>query len=297
MAPGGVVRYGNTMLTRRVLIPVLATVVVLAVAVGVYVAANPPDTTYEFQVRDAVSGNWVWDATFRLQGRVIRSHFQSDRGPRPQLFTGLEPGEATLEISAPSYVAQTVAVTLKRGANRLAEPIELVGHELPDLNGWVVFEQREGNDLVQELRPVSSAGPAVVNHPALDLWIGARISVQMIDGAPAREETEAGATRGAGLYRGKLQWRWDAVPETVFRYSASIPGAEIETNADPYWVIDYLIVVPDPTAAESGEIDRVMEQIWDLPPEAIAGHLEPYENAGTLTAYRFTSWNVKGLGS
>ena len=56
------------MLTRRVLIPVLAIVVVLAVAVAVYVAANPPDTTYEFEVRDAVSGNWVWDATFRLQG-------------------------------------------------------------------------------------------------------------------------------------------------------------------------------------------------------------------------------------
>jgi hypothetical protein len=285
------------MLTRRVVIPVLAIAVVLAVAAVVYAATNPPDTTYEFVVRDAVSKNWVWDATFRLQGRVIRSHLQSDQGPRPQVFTRLAPGEATLEISAPSYVAQTVAVALKRGANRLAEPIELVGYELPDLSGWVIFEQREGNDLVQELRPVSSAGPAVVNHPALDLWIGARISVQVIDGTPAREETEAGAARGEELYRGKLQWQWDAAPETVFRYRASIPGAEIKANADPYWVIDYLIVVPSPTAAESAEIDRIMEQIWDLPPEAIAAHLEPYENAGTLTSYRFTSWNVKGVGA
>ena len=285
------------MLTRRVLIPMLAIVAVLAVAAVVYVATNPPDTTYEFSVRDAVSENWVWDATFRLQGRVIRSHLQSDRGPRPQVFTKLAPGAATLEISAPSYVAQTVAVALKRGANRLAEPIELVGYELPDLSGWVIFEQREGNDLVQELRPVSSAGPAVVNHPALDLWIGARISVQVIDGAPAREETEAGAARGEELYRGKLQWQWDAAPETVFRYSGSIPGAEIKANADPYWVIDYLIVVPSPTATESAEIDRIMEQIWDLPPEAIAAHLEPYENAGTLTSYRFTSWNVTGVGA
>ena len=40
-----------------------------------------------------------------------------------------------------------------------------------------------------------------------------------------------------------------------------------------------------------------MEQIWDLPPEAIAAHLEPYENAGTLTSYRFTSWNVTGVGA
>ena len=80
------------MLTRRVVIPVLAIAVVLAVAAVVYAATNPPDTTYEFVVRDAVSKNWVWDATFRLQGRVIRSHLQSDQGPRPQVFTRLAAG-------------------------------------------------------------------------------------------------------------------------------------------------------------------------------------------------------------
>ena len=124
---------------RRVLIASLAAAAVLAVAAAVYVASNPVDTTYEFVVRDAVSGNWVWDATFRLQGRVIRSHFQSDRGPRPQVFTRLQPGPAELEISAPSYVAQTIPVTLKRGANRLAEPVELVGSEIPDLAEWIVL--------------------------------------------------------------------------------------------------------------------------------------------------------------
>ena len=282
---------------RRVLIAVLAGAAVLAVAAAGYLAANRPDTTYEFVVRDAVSKNWVWDATFRLQGRVIRSHFQSDRGPRPQRFTRLEPGAATLEVSAPSYVARTVAVTLRRGANRRAEPIELLGYEIPDLAEWVIFEERAGNDLVQELRPVSSAGPAVVNHPALDLWLGARISVQVIDGVPVREETAAGASRGRELYRGRLRWQWDAAPETTFRYRASIPGSEIEANADPYWVIDYLIVVPDPTAADSREIARIMEPIWDLPPAALAAHLAPHEQAGILTAYRFTSWNVAGTGS
>ena len=45
----------KNMLTRRVLIPVLAIVVVLAVAATVYLATNSPDTTYEFVVRDAVS--------------------------------------------------------------------------------------------------------------------------------------------------------------------------------------------------------------------------------------------------
>ena len=279
---------------RRVLIAVLAAALVSAVAAVVYVAGNPADTTYEFVVRDAVSGNWVWDASFRLQGRVIRSHLQSDRGPRPQVFTRLQPGQAELEISAPSYQALTIPVTLKRGANRLAEPLELVGLEIPDLAEWIVFEQWEGNELIQQLRPVSSAGPAVTNHPALDLWIGARISVQVKDGVPVREETVAGAARGEELYRGKLQWNWDATPETTFRYSATIPGAEIEANSAPYWVIDYLIVVPDPTAADAGEIDRIMEQAWELPPEAIATRLEQHEQAGTLSAYQFTSWNVAG---
>lgn len=282
---------------RRVLIPALAGAGALAAAAAVYVAANPRDTTYEFVVRDAVSKNWVWDATFRLQGRVIRSHFQSDQGPRPQVFTRLRPGAATLEVSAPSYVPRTIPVTLRRGANRRAEPIELLGYEIPDLGGWVVFEERAGAGLVAELRPVSAAGPAVVNHPALDLWLGARISVQVIAGAPARQETAAGASRGAELYRGRLQWRWDAAPETTFRYRAAIPGAEIKANADPYWVIDYLIVVPNPTAPAAADLDRILEPIWDLPPTAIADYLAPYESAGALTAYRFTSWNVAGSGA
>ena len=279
---------------RRGLIAALAAAAVLAVAAAVYVAGNPVDTTYEFVVRDAVSGNWVWDATFRLQGRVIRSHFQSDRGARPQVFTRLQPGQATLEISAPSYQTQTIPVTLKRGENRLAEPVELVGREIPELAQWIIFESWEGGDLVQELRPVSAAGPAVTNHPTLDLWIGARVSVQVQEGVPVREETDTGAARGEELFRGKLQWRWDAAPETTFRYGAAIPGAEIAASSAPYWVIDYLIVVPDPTVAGGGEIDRIMEQAWDMPPEEIAARLAPHEQAGTLTAYQFTSWNVAG---
>ena len=279
---------------RRLLITVLAAAAVLAVAAAVYLAGDPSDTTYEFVVRDKVSGNWVWDATFRLQGRVIRSHLQSDRGPRPQVFTRLQPGAATLEISAPSYVAQTIPVTLKRGANRLDAPVELVGYEIPDLAEWIIFERWESGNIVQELRPVSAAGPAVTNHPVMDLWVGARVTVQVQEGVPVRAETDTGAERGEELYRGKLQWTWDAAPETTFRYGAAIPGAEIKASSSPYWVIDYLVVVPDPIEAEAGEIDRIMEQVWDLPPEEIASRLEPHRKAGTLTAYEFTSWNVPG---
>jgi hypothetical protein len=285
------------MKTRRVLIPVLVVVVIAAVAVVVYVTMNPVDTTLEFEVRDAVSKNWVWDASFGLQDRVIRSYFQSDRGPVPQVFTHLKPGEAILEIGAPSYVSQTIPVHLKRGENRLAEPIDLVGYEIPDLARWIIFEDRVGNDIVQEIRPVSSEGPAVLNHPCLDLWIGARVSVQIYDGLPAQEETEEGSQRGEELYKGILDWEWDAVPETTFRYSSFIPGSQIKANSDPYWVIDYLIVVPDPRKISREEVDRIMDKAWELPPEAIKTYLEPYKNEGTLTPYVFTSWNVEGARS
>jgi hypothetical protein len=185
-------------------------------------------------------------------------------------------------------------VPLKRGENRLDEPVDLVGYEIPDLVKWIIFEDRVGNDIVQEIRPVSSEGPAVLNHPCLDLWIGARISVQVYDGLPAQEETEEGSVRGEELYKGILDWQWDATPETTFRYSSSIPGSQIKANSDPYWVIDYLIVVPDPRKISPEELDRIMEEAWDLPAEAIQAYLEPYKNDGLLTPYVFTSWNVEG---
>jgi hypothetical protein len=285
------------MKTRRVLIPVLIIAAIVAVAVVVYATMNPVDTTLRFEVRDAVSKNWVFDATFDLQGRVIRSYFQSDRGPVPQVFTHLKPGEATLEISAPYYVPQKRTVNLKRGENRLAEPIDLLGYEIPDLARWIVFEERVGNDIVQEIRPVSAEGPAVLNHPCLDLWIGARISVQIYDGLPAQEETEEGSVRGEELYKGILDWEWDATPETTFRYSSTIPGSQIKANSDPYWVIDYLIVVPDPRKITREEVEQIMDKAWDLPPEAIKTYLEPYKNEGKLTPYVFTSWNVEGESS
>jgi len=284
------------MKTRRILIPVLVVVIIVAVAVVVYLTMNPVDTILEFQVRDAVSKDWVWDATFRLQDRAIRSHFQSDRGPVTQTFTHLEPGEATLEISAPSYVSQTISVPLKRGENR-RETIDLVGYEIPDLTKWIIFEDRVGNDIVQEIRPVSSEGPAVLNHPCLDLWIGARVSVQIYDGLPVQDETEEGSGRGEELYKGVLEWEWDALPETTFRYSSFIPGSQIKANSDPYWVIDYLIIVPDPRKISREEIEEIMKKTWDLPPEGIEAYLEPYENEGKFTPYVFTSWNVEGVSS
>jgi hypothetical protein len=118
--------------------------------------------------------------------------------------------------------------------------------------------------------------------------------VQTYDGLPAQEETEEGSERGEELFKGVLEWEWDPLPETSFRYSSVIPGSRIAANSDPYWVIDYLIVVPDPRKISREELDLIMEKAWELPPETISDYLEPYSAEGKLTPYVFTSWNVQG---
>jgi hypothetical protein len=279
---------------KKALVPLAVIVVLAVVAVAVYVAMNPVDTTLEFQVRDAVSKAWVYDASFRLEGRLIRSHFQSDQGPGVQRFTHLSPGKARLEIAAPFYQPAARDLALKRGANRLQEPIDLVGLELPELKSFIMFEDLAGSDVQVEIRPVSNAGPAVVNHPCLDLWIGARMTVQMKKGLPVQEETEEGSVRGEELFRGRLEWKFDTYPETVFRYSAVIPGAKIKPSKAPYRVVDYLVVLPHPLAIGREELESIMEKTWSLKPEAVEQYLRPYQEQGKLRVEVFTSWNVKG---
>jgi hypothetical protein len=279
---------------KKALVPLAIVIVLAIVAVVVYLAMNPVDTTLEFVVRDAVSKAWVYDASFRLEGRLIRSHFQSDQGPEPQRFTRLKPGRATLEISAPSYQPVSRELTLKRGANRLEEPIEVVGLELPELKGFIMFEDLAGSDVQVGIRPVSNAGPAVLNHPCLDLWVGARLTVQLKNGLPVQEETEVGSTRGEELFRGRLEWKFDPYPETVFRYSALIPGAKIKPSKAPYRVVDYLVVLPRPAAASKQELEAIMEKAWSLKPEEVEAYLRPYQEQGKLRVEVFTSWNVKG---
>jgi hypothetical protein len=283
--------------TRRMLIFALLVVILVAVPTVVYLAMNPVDTSLELQVRDAVSRNWIWDATFRLQDRVIRAFYQSDRGTIPFTFTRLKPGEAVLEIEAPQYVPVSIPLRLKRGVNRIEEPIDLVGYEIAGLEKWIIFEKKVGNDIVQQLRPVSVDGPAILNHPCLNLWIGARVSVMVRNGMPVQHATEQLADRGHELFKGRIMWEWDATPETAFRYSSRIPGAEIQANSDPYWVVDYLIIVPDPRKISASEVESIMQEAWKLPLEALPAYLDPFRRAGAFAPYVFTSWNVEGAGS
>jgi len=249
-------------------------------ALAVFLLMARFDTTLEFSFRDSVSKQWVWDSTARLQDRLILAFFQSDAGPVPFVFSRLKPGSWTLGISAPGYIPASVPVKLRRGANLLPQPIEMVGFEIPNLQRFYVFEQLDGGDIVCQLRPVGADGRAVVNHPCLPLWVETRVAVHVKDGKPVTEPMDAGGARGAELFRGHLDWRWDPAPETSFRYSIRIPGGRMVPDPSLYRVIE-----PD-------EVERLMEKAPALPDfGAIKAYLD---RAGKGILYFFdTSWNVK----
>ena len=274
-----------------------AVLIALAVLVGiaalvVFLRLARFDTTLEFSFRDGVSRQWVWSATARLQDRVNYAFFQSDAGPVPFVFSHLTPGSSTLQISAPGYLPASVPVKLHRGANRLALPIEMTGIEIPGLQRFYFFESNDGGDIVSQIRPVGTDGHAVENHPCLPIRVAARVAVEMANGKPVIEPMDQGAARGEVLFSGRVDWKWDATPETAFRYSVRIPGSRMKQDGSPLRVIDYLIVVPDPRVMDPTALDKLMGGAPALPDfNAIAKYLD---TEGKGVRYFFdTSWNVK----
>ncbi|OHD67578.1 MAG: hypothetical protein A2177_12470 [Spirochaetes bacterium RBG_13_68_11] len=271
---------------------VLAVVcMVLAAVAWLLIRANT-ETTLDFKVVNFVSGGWVWDLTATMQDRVIRGFYQSDSGPVWLRFRHLSPGDATLMLFAPSYEPVNLAVKLDRGENRIEESIAMKGLEITGLDHFLVFEKAAKAVIEAELRPVAADGTAILEHPALALWIGCRIHVEEKNGVPVREENLSGTSRGEELFRGVLSWTWDATPETKFRYRARIPLEKVKADPSPYRVIDYLIVVPDPRVMSRADLDAFMASLWntrDL--GAITALLETEDDR--LRWFLDTSWDVK----
>ena len=279
---------------KKLLIVLIIVVVILIFAVTVYISMNPGDTTLDFLVRDSVSKNWVWDSTITFQNRIIRGYFQSDSGPVNYSFTHLQPGEYQLEIKAPSYESVSIPITIKKGENIVKKPIDLIAYEIPNLNNFIIFENYEGNDIVQDIRPVEPNGIAILNHPCMNLQIASIVSVEMKGGLPVKEKTESKSERGGVLFKGKIDWSWDPMPETIFRYSSRIPGSKIKACSVPFLVIDYLILIPDPRKITDRELKEILIQTLQLESlDELQLFLEI--NAKDRFHYYFvTSWNVPG---
>ena len=237
---------------------------VVALAVVLIMAGRAP-ASLEFGVRDAQSGAWVWDLTARVQDRYLRGFYQSDAGPIVFRFTHLAAGDAFLDLSALSYGPVHLAVHLKPGTNRLASPVLMQGLVIPGLDHFLAFETAKGSDLLIQLRPVNTAGKAILNHPCLPIWVAAQVFVEVKNGVPVRDDTEKNPERGKPLFQGALEWRWDPTPETQFRYTALLPGSAVADDPAPFRVIDYVIVVPDPRKVTTSEFQALMRQAWSLP--------------------------------
>ena len=293
--PSRLLRVDLRMKPRALLYSILILSVLALTALGVFLGMASFDTSLKFQFEDFVSGGWVWGAMARLQERALIGFYQSDAGPVPYAFTHLKPGKSTLEITAQGYESVSVAVTLKRGANLLKEPIRMIGYEIPNLSRFAIFERLSGADVLCELRPIGTDDRAVVNHPCLNIWVGCRITIQLNNGISTQEPVEKGGTRGEELFAGKVTWEWDPLPQTVFRYTARIPGSMIAANTAPYRVFDYLVVVPDPRVISAEELESLMSKapaVSDL--AALKAYLD-VEKA-RLRYFFDTSWNVKGKG-
>jgi hypothetical protein len=218
----------------------------------------------------------------KIQGREAVGFYQADAGPIWYDFTRLAPGASTLELSAPGYRPLMVPVILHRGANRMEKPLEMTGLKIPGLARFVLFENPDNADIVVQLRPVGQDGKAVQNHPCLPIWVGARVYAQ----------ADGGTARGQELFSGKLSWTWDPAPESIFRYNARISGASMRPDPSPLRVIDYLVVVPDPLAISTQDLDAFMQRVWTLTDEAARAAALRAE-MGRLRFFTDTSWNVK----
>lgn len=270
---------------RRRRIPRVAVIGAAAAAIAAaagLLAAVPFETTLEFRIRDRVSRGAVWNATVTIRDRFLRAYHAG--GGDSLVFSRLAPGAATLTVSAPNYQTVSVPVTLRRGRNRIAEPIEVIGLKIPELARFIVSEELSGAPPQATIWPLSKEGPAVVNHPALDLWIGARISTQPAGGQAA--------ARGETLFAGELEWSWDHSPDALARYRARLPLEAIAQAGAGRFAIDYLLIVPDPLAIERGEVAAIVAAAWtaSVDPAALRTYLTRY--ADRFDFYVHTSRNL-----
>jgi len=228
-----------------------------------------------------------------LQDRIIKAYYQKDGGLKTFRFTGLKPGDWKLRVSAPLYQPVEIPVTVKRGPNTLEEPVKLTGLEIPGLEKFIIFESVNNREITGELRPVAGNGEAITSHPCLDIVIFAVVSEQMKDGIFIQKPEQKGSYRGNILFQGELPRTWNRSFTAPFRYGYSLPLEGIEDTKAPYWVMDYLILVPDPVSLSPDAYKKIKEKISAA--ETLDRTMDLLKRySGAVTYYFSTSWNVPG---
>ena len=269
---------------RRIVVPAIV-LGIAALIVSLSAVANS-EAALRFAVRGAYCAEPVWNTSSVIQDRMARTYVETDI-----LITGLNPGDSFLTVSAPDYGSVTIPVTLKRGENRLSEPIAMMPSEIPGLDRFVVVERETAEGLQIDLRPIDRAGKAIVRHPCVFL----RVLVQILI-------PEAGASRAAQnssepafaeeVYRGPADVEWNDEPGATFRYSARIPAREISPHSSAVVTVQYLILMPDMEHFATDEIERIVHDVTEMEGHVeIARYLDSYGDA--LRHFSIRNENVR----
>lgn len=216
-------------------------------------------TTLEMKVLDAVSKSWVYNTSIRCQNRVIRG-FKS----LSYTFKNIKTGRHVLSVSAPYYESKEIPVTIHHGKNTLQEPIELTGHIIPDLDSISIFEKKQNDDMFIDIRLIGKDGHAIVDHPCLPIRILTRISAQLADGEYDLYQEGMSLDRGKLLFFGEAGWIWNTGLTATYRYSASIPIRNIAVTPAPYWIVDYLILFPNPLSITPEQMESIVQRIYSF---------------------------------
>ncbi|MBN1698763.1 MAG: carboxypeptidase regulatory-like domain-containing protein [Spirochaetales bacterium] len=220
-------------------------------------------TTLRLTVMDAVSRSWVYNSSITIQNRVIRG-FKSTVFS----FSDLKPGTYPLVVTAPYYTMAETGLTIHPGENILTDPILLSGYEIPDLDDIALFEGKKDDTLELDFRLVRPDGHAVVNHPCLPVVIYCRIS----------EQTDTGQ-RGDIIYAAPVPWHWNTSLTETYRYEVAIPLDDIGKSQAPYWIMDYLVLFPDPRTIGEDEIKKIIltaQEMKDI--DSIASYLDGFSD-------------------
>jgi hypothetical protein len=250
------------MINTIIVLSLISLLVLILLFIVFPVAGN---TTLTVTVLDAVSNSWVYNSYITIQNRVIRG-FKSTTFT----FHNLKTGKHLLSVSAPHYDSEEVEVSIHSGNNILKEPVELTGYEIPDLDDIALFEGKKDDTMQLDFRLVRRDGHAVTNHPCLPITIYCQISEQRDD--------EAAPQRGETLYADSVKWAWNTALTETYRYTAGIPLRDITKIEVPYWMVDYLILFPDPRKIQEKNIEGIVEKARELQDiNAIAAYLDTYK--------------------
>jgi hypothetical protein len=225
-------------------------------------------TTLEVTVLDAISKSWVYDSTIRIQNRVIRG-FKS----LSYTFKNIKTGKYLLSVSAPNYESKEIGVDIHGGKNMVKTPVELRGFAIPDLAGISVFENAKEERISLDIRLIGQNGEAIADHPCLPLKILLRISPQVVNNEYGVYEPGMKLERGKPLFFGEAEVEWNTNLTEIYRYSGSLLFSSVTATPAPYWIIDYLFLLPNPLKITDEEIEEVIEKIKSI------------ENPDELTKY------------